>query len=95
MDRHVAEDNILVSDFKYFIVFFHSILKIFLYLRRLFKFLTSVLSIIPATPQRESLQGGRGLLFCSCHSGCNSWTHKTLQCKVYSRTDMQADVSLI
>ena len=72
MDRHVAEDKILVSYFKYFIVFFDSILKIFLYLRRLFKFLPSVLSIIPATPQREpSLQGGRGLLFCSCLSGCH------------------------
>jgi hypothetical protein len=72
MDRHVAEDNILVSYFKYFIVFFDSILKIFLYLRRLFKFLPSVLSIIPATPQREPfLQGGRGLLFCCCLSGCH------------------------
>jgi hypothetical protein len=38
-----------VSYYKYFIVFFDSILEIFLYLRRLFKFLPS----IPATPEGE------------------------------------------
>ena len=68
MDRHVTEDNILMSNFDPNNSF-DSILEIFLYLRRFCSFLPSVLSIIPAPPPLPSLQGG-------CHHrGRGAWGH--------------------